>query len=124
MPRVAIVALLLTLLVALPAAAQSAADEAAQIGFDALQRGDAEKASAIFKDALVVRPRDPALLYGAGVAAHLLGREHDATRLLGAAIQAEPRLTPASALLGEIAYHEGDLDLAIRTYESALAYAP
>jgi tetratricopeptide (TPR) repeat protein len=108
-----------------PAAAQSAAaDEAAQTGFDALQRGDAEKASAIFKDALVVRPRDPALLYGAGVAAHLLGREHDATRLLGAAIQAEPRLTPASALLGEIAYHEGDLDLAIKTYENALAYVP
>jgi tetratricopeptide (TPR) repeat protein len=106
------------------AAGQSPANDAAQTGFDALQRGDTEKAAAIFNDALGGHPHDPALLYGAGVAAHLQGRERDASRLLKAAIGVEPRMTPASALLGEIAYHEGDLDLAIKTYESALAYAP
>ena len=40
------------------------------------------------------------------------------------ALQIEPRLTPASALLGEIAYQQGDLTFAIKTYESALALAP
>ncbi len=34
------------------------------------------------------------------------------------------RLTQASALLGGIAYGEGDLELAIKTYESALVHAP
>jgi len=31
---------------------------------------------------------------------------------------------PASRLLGQIAYNEGDVDLAVRTYEEALKYAP
>ena len=31
---------------------------------------------------------------------------------------------PASVLLGEIAYHQGDLTFAIKTYESALALPP
>src|SRR5204863_8334390 len=35
-----------------------------------------------------------------------------------------PRLTPASRLLGRIAYGEGDVDLAVKTYENALKYAP
>jgi len=120
----AVVAATLIFVAASPAAAQSAANDSAQAGFTALQRGDADKAAAIFRDALDAHPEDPALLYGAGAAAHLQGREHDASRLLKAALDAEPRLTPASALLGEIAYHEGDLDVAIKTYETALRYAP
>jgi hypothetical protein len=36
----------------------------------------------------------------------------------------EPRLTIASQLLGQIAYDEGEVDLAIRTNEKALKYAP
>jgi len=35
-----------------------------------------------------------------------------------------PRFTPASLLLGEIVYREGDLDQAIKTYETALTFAP
>jgi hypothetical protein len=35
-----------------------------------------------------------------------------------------PRFTPASLLLGEIIYHEGDVDHAIKTYENALTFAP
>jgi hypothetical protein len=40
------------------------------------------------------------------------------------ALKVEPRLTQAAGLLGEIAYHEGDLDLAIKTYEKLLTYLP
>jgi len=69
-------------------------------------------------------PKDPRLLFGAGIAAHLQGREHDAVSLLRQALQYEPRLTQAAVILGEIAYHQGDLDLAIKTYERALTQAP
>jgi len=71
-----------------------------------------------------MQPRDATLLFGAGVAAHLQGREQDASTALRQALQLEPRLTQASAWLGEIAHTEGDLDLAIKTYETALKYAP
>lgn len=106
------------------AAGAQTANDAVQAGFAALEQGDGDKASAIFTDALSRHPRDPVFLYGAGVAAHLQGREHDATDLLSRAFQFEPRLVQAAVLLGQIAYHEGDLDLAIKTYERALAAAP
>jgi tetratricopeptide (TPR) repeat protein len=48
----------------------------------------------------------------------------DAAGFLRKAVELDPALTPASALLGEIQYHEGDLDLAIRTYETALVHKP
>ena len=106
------------------AGAQSPAPDPVDAGFQAIQSGDADKAASIFKSALARSPRDARLLFGAGVAAHLQGRERDAMSLLQQALQQEPRLTQASAILGEIAYHEGDLDLAIKTYERALAHAP
>src|SRR2546429_6241584 len=99
----AVVAAILIFIAASPAAAQSAVNDSAQAGFTALQRGDADKAAAIFRDALDAHPEDPALLYGACAPAHLQGREHDAPRLLKAAVYAAPRLTPPSALLGGLA---------------------
>jgi len=111
--------------VGLSAGAQSTPPDAAvRAGFTALERGDADTAATAFRGALSQRPRDPVLLYGAGVAAHLQGRERDALHLLQQALESEPRLTQASALLGGIAYGEGDLELAIKTYESALVNAP
>jgi len=103
--------------------AQSA-DPAAERGFSALQRGEADAASAVFRTALAERPRDPILLYGAGLAAHLQGRDDDAAQLLKRAVEVEPRLTQAALALGEIAYQRGDLDLAVRTYEQVLVQAP
>jgi tetratricopeptide (TPR) repeat protein len=118
----AIVALLIC--AATPARGQSASADPVQAGFAALQQGDTETASRIFRGALEQRPRDPGLLYGAGLAAHMQGRERDALQKLRLALDVEPRMTQASALLGAIAYGEGDLDLAIKTYEKALVHAP
>src|SRR5262249_4392829 len=120
-------------LLARPAAAQVNTADAAERGFQALQRGDADTAATLFRVApaarifrvgLGPRPRDPLLLFGAGVAAHLQGRERDASAALTEALHLEPRLTQASALLGEIAHAEGDIDRAIQTYEAALKHAP
>ncbi len=96
----------------------------ADTGWQALRSGDGERAAAAFGEALTLSPRDPVLHVGAGAAAHMLGRETDAIRMLQRAVTLEPRLLQAQLLLGEIAYHEGDLDLAIRSYERALAEAP
>ena len=104
--------------------AQSTIGELADTGWLAVQKGDGDKAAASFRQALTMHPRDPVLNLGAGVAAHLQGREHDASLFLQKAVEFEPALTEASALLGEIAYREGDLDLAIKTYEAALTHSP
>jgi tetratricopeptide (TPR) repeat protein len=107
-----------------PAAAQTTVSRLAETGWQAVERGDADKAASAFREALTMRPRDPELNMGAGMAAHLQGRDQDATSFLQKALQAEPTLIQAATLLGQIAYRVGDLDLAIKTYEAALKHAP
>src|SRR5262249_59376303 len=79
---------------------------------------------ALFGEALTIRPDDPVLLFGAGAAAHEQGKPQDAIARLRQAVERNPRLVEASRLLGVIAYDQGDLTLAIKTYENALKYAP
>jgi tetratricopeptide (TPR) repeat protein len=106
------------------AAAQSTSSQLAATGWQALRNGDGDRAASAFGEALTLSPRDPALHLGAGAAAHLLGRESDAIKSLQRAVALDPSLVQALTLLGEIAYREGDLDLAIRSYERALVNAP
>src|SRR5262245_39937837 len=111
--RIALILAVLLAHVAL-ARAQTSSSNPLDAGFQAIQNAAGDTAATIFKSALARDPKDPRLLFGAGLAAHLQGREHDALSLLKQALQYEPRMTQAAAILGEIAYHEGDLDLAIR----------
>lgn len=115
-------ALLLSLLHASAPAAQTAAQTEA--GFQALQAGDADRAASIFYDALRTNPRDAALHFGAGLAAHLQGREADAVTSLRRALDLQPAMVNAASILGDIQYHQGDMEAAIRVYEGALKYAP
>jgi tetratricopeptide (TPR) repeat protein len=118
-------ALLLVILIApVLVSAQSSAENQVEARFRAIQNGDADTAASIFRSALTRSPNDSRLLFGAGVAAHLQGRARDAMSFLERALKADPRLTQAAGLLGEIAYHEGDLDLAIKTYERLLTCVP
>lgn len=104
--------------------AQTRASESNDAGWKALRDGNARRAAALFAEGLSEAPDDPALLFGAGAAAHALGRQPEAMARLERALGLQPRLTAAAVLLGSIAYDEGDVDLAIRTYEEALRYAP
>lgn len=115
-------AVLLSLLLS-AAPAQEAVTTAAD-GWAALQKGDAARASSIFREALDRSPHDPVLHYGAGFAAHLLGRDDAAMSALRKALELDPYFSEAAALLGEVAYARGDLDLAIASMEKALAAAP
>jgi tetratricopeptide (TPR) repeat protein len=121
MPRILLV---VTLILAAAPSLYARADADLEAGFAALEAGDGSKAATLFRRALADDPKHPAALYGAGVAAHLQGRDIDAKSWLKQALAVEPRLSAASALLGDILYHEGELTAAIKTYETALTYAP
>ena len=104
--------------------AQSSAEELNAAGWKALEQKNAELGALHFAKALVLRPHDPILIFGAAAAAYLQGRIDEARWRLGRALDLDPRLTEASRLLGDIAYESGDVDAAIATYEKALRYAP
>jgi tetratricopeptide (TPR) repeat protein len=124
MPKTLGVLVGLLLAATTPITAQSSVAQLADAGWQAIQHNDADRAAALFGEALTMRPNDAVLNLGAGVAAHLQGHEENASHRLRHALELDAALTPASALLGEIAYHEGHLDLAIKTYEAALVHSP
>jgi tetratricopeptide (TPR) repeat protein len=93
-------------------------------GWEAIQRGDGDKASAAFREAIAANPRDPDALAGAGLAAHLLGRDDQAIGFLKRALDAAPTYVYAAYSLGQIAYAQGDIDLAIKSYERVVKIAP
>lgn len=90
----------------------------------ALDRGDAEKAAALFREELERIPGNAFLHYGAGYAAFTLGRTDAAISSLKRAIECNPRLVQAMVLLSQVAYQAADLDLAVRTLEKAAAITP
>ena len=103
---------------------QSRVNELNDAGWKALRDGYQDRAASLFAEALTLRPDDPVLLTGAGAAAHAQGKQKEAMASLQKALDVMPGLTPASLLLGQIAYDEGEVDRAIRTYEEALTHAP
>ena len=104
--------------------AQSPVAELNDEGWRLIQAGDATRAGRAFAEALETHPDHPVLLFGAGAAAHLQGRAKEATARLRRAIELAPDLTPASILLGQIEYGNGDVAKAISIYEKALTHAP
>ena len=107
-----------------PAAAAQEQNLPAPEAWAALERGDASKAAAIFREELERSPRNAVLHYGAGYAAMTLGRTDAAISSLKHAIEYNPRFLQAMVLLAQIAYQATDLDLAVRTMEKAAAVAP
>jgi hypothetical protein len=107
-----------------PDASAQSARELNDAGWKLLDSGDVARASKLFAAGLAREPDQPALLLGAGVSAHLLGRSKEATVPLRRALDLDPRLTPASILLGQIIYGDGHVADAIKIYEQALTHAP
>ena len=90
----------------------------------ALERGDASKAAAIFRDALDRSPQNAVLYFGSAQASLALGRTDAAILSLKRAIEYQPRFLQAMVLLAQVAYQAADLDLALRTLEKAAVLAP
>jgi tetratricopeptide (TPR) repeat protein len=114
----------LTVIVAFAVQAAAQAPPPEEAGILALQAGDFDKAASLFADALRQNPRNPTLHMGAGVAARLRGRPAEARKFLTRALELAPTFVAAAALLGEVAYEQGDTDFAIRLYEKTLKTAP
>jgi tetratricopeptide (TPR) repeat protein len=117
-------AILIAALAGPSAYAQSGQSMPAPEAWAALERGDADKAAAIFREELERSPGNAALNYGAGYAAFSLGRTDAAISYLKHAIEANPHFVQAMVLLAQIAYQSADLDLAVSTLEKAAAIAP
>jgi hypothetical protein len=83
-----------------------------------LAAGNAREAAELFQLALTRNPQNARLHLGAGTAAYLERRDTDAEASLERALQLEPKLTPASELLGVVRYRRGDLFGAIRAYDT------
>ena len=122
--RPAVLAILLTLLLPCGVTAAQQADMPAPEAWAALDRGDADKAAAIFREELERSPGNAILHYGAGYAAFALGRTDAAISSLKHAIECNPRFIPAMVLLSQVAYQAADLDLAVATLEKAATLAP
>jgi tetratricopeptide (TPR) repeat protein len=112
---------MLLLLASAPQAVQS---DPSRAGWEAIQRGDGEKAASAFRAVLAMNPRDTRALTGVALASHLLGRDDDAVSALKRALQVDADYVYASYLLGPIAYSQGDIDLAIKSYERVVKLAP
>jgi tetratricopeptide (TPR) repeat protein len=123
-PARAIAAAVLLVVSASGARAQAPAAAAVNAGLHALQGGETEKAATIMREALVRYPRDAQVLLGSGVVAQVQGRDRDAIALLTQALEIDPRLGVAAAILGELVYRQGEVDRAIQLYERALPDAP
>jgi len=113
---------LLFLLAAAPP--QAVQQDPSRAGWEAIQRGDGAKAAASFRAVLAANPQDARALTGAALAAHLLGRDDEAVSSLKRALQVDAENVYASYILGQIAYSQGDIDLAIKSYERVVKLAP
>lgn len=120
--------LLCAVLLALPAtaAAQSSPKAAMleQAGWDALKAGQPQVAADAFREAIALDPKNARLLLGAGTASFLQRRDDDAKEALERALVLDPRLTRARAVLGQVLRRGGDLQSAIREYETVVAELP
>src|SRR5262245_9616197 len=93
-------------------------------GWDAIAAGQGAAAAKAFREALAADPKNARLHLGAGMAAVLERRDADAHASLERALELDPKLTRARALLGQVLYRQGDLPSAIRTYEMLTADSP
>jgi tetratricopeptide (TPR) repeat protein len=122
--RLSVLPIFIFLLAPASSLAQSKALELNNAAWKLVQSGDPARAGRLFAEALTLEPDRPVLLLGAGVAAQMQGRSKEASVPLKRALELDPRLTPASLLLGEITYSNGDVADAIKIYEKALMHAP
>ncbi|MGH9411806.1 MAG: tetratricopeptide repeat protein [Vicinamibacterales bacterium] len=116
--------IIVVLLAFLSAAPQIVPQDPARVGAEALQRGDGEKAAAAFRAVLAQNPRDTRAMVGAAMAAHLQGQDDESVRMLKKALEIAPDDLSALYLLGPLAYGQGDVDLAITSYDKLVKLAP
>ena len=116
------------MLAALLAAARPSAAEdpiaLARAGTKAIETGHFGDALKAFTTAAAMRPGDPSLCFGAGVAAFMLGQDDLAQARFECALAINPSHVPAATWLGDLHYRAGRLTEAIKLYETAQRLSP
>lgn len=95
-----------------------------QAGWEAIDANRLPLASAIFKEAIPLDPKNGALRYGAGLAAFLQRHDAEAKQHLEQALALDPKLTRARLPLAQVARRQGDFNEAIRLLELMVAELP
>jgi len=90
----------------------------------ALEAGQAHAAADAFREAIAADPKNARLHLGAGMAASLERRDADARDAFERAIALDPKLDRARLRLGQIQHRMGDVQSAMRTYETLLDLSP
>src|SRR6266850_273920 len=106
-----LMALFVTVLSLASLHAQSSVTDLNDAGWKALREGNNDRAATLFAEALTLRPKDPVLLFGSGIAAHAQGKQRDAMARLQRALEAKPNLTVASqatAVFNSVFFRIGD----------------
>lgn len=93
-------------------------------GWRAVEQGDYKDALRVFERASAAAPRDPWLLVGVGLAAHLVGRSDQAIAALERAIHFDSSVPQAHVLLGDLYARQAELERAIHHYQLASELAP
>jgi tetratricopeptide (TPR) repeat protein len=94
-----------------------------QAGWQELSAARYREAAATFDKALAAEPRNARLHLGAGAAAYFERRDTEAQAFLRRALELSPTLRDARELLGLVLYRTGDLNAAVREYETLAAGA-
>lgn len=125
MRRLFVISLFGVLSVCLGARARAQIDPRAafleKAGWDAIAAGQPQVAAESFRQALTSDPKNARLHMGAAMAAFLERRDLDAKDAAARALELDPKLANARALLGQVLRRMGDLASAISAYEVLVA---
>ena len=120
--------LLLVAGLSMPAAARAQLDPRTALlerdAFQLLEDGQPRRAAEMFREALKTDPNSARLHLGAGLAAYLERRNADARNELERALALDARLAEARVALGQVLRRQGDLEGAVRVYETLVAEHP
>ncbi len=93
-------------------------------GWDALAAGQTKVAVESFRQAIAADPRNARLYLGAATAAYVERRDADAKTALERALELDPGLARARALMGQVRHRSGDLLGALREYDALIKATP
>ncbi|HKW86148.1 MAG TPA: tetratricopeptide repeat protein [Nitrospiraceae bacterium] len=96
----------------------------AEAGWRLAKEGYYQRAAQVFTEAAELFPDDASFLVGLGLCQHRLSKNDLAVSTLERAIRLDPSVGQAHKLLGDVYYRRGEVQAAIRHYETARQQDP
>ncbi len=96
----------------------------AEAGWRLVKEGHYQRATQVFTEAAELFPDDASFLVGLGLCQHRLFRDDQAVTTLEQAIRLDSSVGQAHKLLGDVYYRRGEIQTAVRHYETARRQDP